>query len=334
MKITVVGSGGWGTALAVMLSKNGNDVTLWSFEKQEFERLNNDRENRAFLPGVLFPEGLKCTDDLSLAEESEIVVMAVPSFAVRATAAKLSEYITDKHIVVNVAKGIEKETTKRLSEIIKEELSAKSEIVVLSGPSHAEEVGRGVPTAIIATSRSKKAAETVQDVFMNENFRVYITDDIIGVELGAALKNVMALAAGICDGLGLGDNSKAALMTRGLAEMVRLGLALGGKEETFSGLAGLGDLIVTCMSMHSRNRRAGILIGEGTPTDKALEKIGAVVEGYYATQSAIQLAKRVGVEMPITAEVYRILFEGADAKESLVKLMARDKRIESNTAWR
>jgi len=334
MKITVVGSGGWGTALAVMLSKNGNDVTLWSFEKQEFERLNNDRENRAFLPGVLFPEGLKCTDDLSLAEDSEIVVMAVPSFAVRATAAKLSEYITDKHIVVNVAKGIEKETTKRLSEIIKDELSAKCEIVVLSGPSHAEEVGRGVPTAIIATSRSKKAAETVQDVFMNENFRVYITDDIIGVELGAALKNVMALAAGICDGLGLGDNSKAALMTRGLAEMVRLGLALGGKEETFSGLAGLGDLIVTCMSMHSRNRRAGILIGEGTPTDKALEKIGAVVEGYYATQSAIQLAKRVGVEMPITAEVYRILFEGADAKESLVKLMARDKRIESNTAWR
>ncbi len=334
MKITVVGSGGWGTALAIMLSKNGNDVTLWSFEKQEFERINNDRENRAFLPGVLFPEGLKCTNDLSSAEDAEIVVMAVPSFAVRATAAKLSEYITDKHIVVNVAKGIEKETSKRLSEIIKEELSAKCEIVVLSGPSHAEEVGRGVPTAIIATSRSKKAAETVQDVFMNENFRVYITDDIIGVELGAALKNVMALAAGICDGLGLGDNSKAALMTRGLAEMVRLGLALGGKEETFSGLAGLGDLIVTCMSMHSRNRRAGILIGEGTPTDKALEKIGAVVEGYYATQSAIQLAKRVGVEMPITAEVYRILFEGADAKESLVKLMARDKRIESNTAWR
>ena len=334
MKITVVGSGGWGTALAVMLAKNGNDVTLWSFEKQEYERLAADRENRAFLPGVLFPEELKCTDDLSAAGDAEIVVLAVPSFAVRATAAKLSQYITDKHVVVNVAKGIEKETSKRLSEIIEEEISAKCEIVVLSGPSHAEEVGRGVPTAIIATSRSKKAAETVQDVFMNESFRVYITDDIIGVELGAALKNVMALAAGICDGLGLGDNSKAALMTRGLAEMVRLGLALGGKEETFSGLAGLGDLIVTCMSMHSRNRRAGILIGEGTPTDKALEKIGAVVEGYYATQSAIQLAERVGIEMPITREVYRILFEGADAKESLVKLMARDKRTESSTAWK
>ncbi len=334
MKITVVGSGGWGTALAVMLAKNGNNVTMWSFEKQEYERLATDRENRAFLPGVLFPEELKCTDDLGAVCDAEIIVMAVPSFAVRATSAKLSQYITDKHIVVNVAKGIEKETSKRLSEIIEEEISAKCEIVVLSGPSHAEEVGRGVPTAIIATSRSKKAAETVQDVFMNENFRVYITDDIIGVELGAALKNVMALAAGICDGLGLGDNSKAALMTRGLAEMVRLGLALGGKEETFSGLAGLGDLIVTCMSMHSRNRRAGILIGEGTPTDKALEKIGAVVEGYYATQSAMQLADRVGIEMPITNEVYRILFENADAKESLVKLMARDKRIESNTAWK
>ncbi len=334
MKITVVGSGGWGTALAVMLAKNGNDVTLWSFERQEYERLAADRENRAFLPGVLFPEDLKCTDDLGPAKDAEIVVMAVPSFAVRSTSAKLSQYITDKHIVVNVAKGIEKETSKRLSEIIEEEISANCEIVVLSGPSHAEEVGRGVPTAIIATSRSKKAAETVQDVFMNENFRVYITDDIIGVELGAALKNVMALAAGICDGLGLGDNSKAALMTRGLAEMVRLGLALSGKEETFSGLAGLGDLIVTCMSMHSRNRRAGILIGEGTPTDKALEKIGAVVEGYYATQSAIQLAERVGIEMPITREVYRILFEGADAKESLVKLMARDKRTESSTAWK
>ena len=334
MKITVVGSGGWGTALAVMLAKNGNDVTMWSFEKQEYERLAADRENKAFLPGVLFPESLKCTDDLSAARDAEIVVLAVPSFAVRATSAKLSEYITDNHIVVNVAKGIEKETSKRLSEIIEEEIAAKCKIVVLSGPSHAEEVGRGVPTAIIATSRSKKAAEMVQDVFMNENFRVYITDDIIGVELGAALKNVMALAAGICDGLGLGDNSKAALMTRGLAEMVRLGLALGGKEETFSGLAGLGDLIVTCMSMHSRNRRAGILIGEGISTDEALKKIGAVVEGYYATQSAMKLAERVDIEMPITREVYGILFEGADAKESLVKLMARDKRIESNTAWK
>lgn len=334
MKIAVIGSGGWGTALAIMLAKTGQDVTIWSFDDKEYERLYNDRENRAYLPGVLFPEGLKCTNDLSVAKGAEIVVMAVPSFAVRATARKLSEYITDGQIVLSVSKGIEKETSKRLSEIIEEEIAAKCDVAVLSGPSHAEEVGRGVPTAIIATSRSKKAAETVQDAFMNENFRVYITDDIVGVELGAALKNVMALAAGICDGLGLGDNTKAALMTRGLAEMVRLGVALGGKEETFAGLAGLGDLIVTCMSMHSRNRRAGILIGQGTPTDKALEKIGAVVEGYYATQSAMELANRVGIEMPITGEVYKMLFEGADPRESLYTLMTRDKKIESETAWK
>lgn len=333
MKVAVIGSGGWGTALAVMLKKNGNDVTLWSFEDKEYERLSNDRENRAFLPGVLFPEGLVCTKDISVAKDADIVVMAVPSFAVRETAKKLSAYISENQIVVNVAKGIEKGTSKRLSEIIEEEIASKCDVVVLSGPSHAEEVGRGVPTAIIATSRSQKAAETVQNVFMNDSFRVYITDDVIGVELGAALKNVMALAAGICDGLGLGDNSKAALMTRGLAETVRLGKALGGKEETFAGLAGLGDLIVTCMSMHSRNRRAGILIGQGVPTEKALEQIGSVVEGYYATQSAMQLAKQVGIEMPITEQVWKMLFEGADPKNALYALMTRDKKKESGTAW-
>ncbi len=334
MKIAVIGSGGWGTALAVMLAKNGNDVTLWSFEDKEYERLARDRENREFLSGVLFPEGLSCTNDLSVAKSAEIIVMAVPSFAVRATAKKLKEYVNENHIVVNVAKGIEKDTSMRLSEVIEEELSGKGKIVVLSGPSHAEEVGRGVPTAIIATSRVKEAAETVQDVFMNERFRVYVTDDVAGVELGAALKNVMALAAGICDGLGLGDNTKAALMTRGLAEMIRLGVAIGGKEETFSGLAGLGDLIVTCMSMHSRNRRAGILIGQGASTEKALEKIGAVVEGYYATQSAHELAKKAGVEMPITEEVYKILFENSNAQEALLRLMMREKKSESDTAWR
>jgi len=334
MKISIIGSGGWGTALAVLLTKNGHSVTLWSFEEKEYEHLKNERENRAFLPGVLFPDELVCTNDISVAKDAEIVVMAVPSFAVRATAKKLSQYISDEHIVVNVAKGIEKDTSKRLSEMTEEEIPAGCDIVVLSGPSHAEEVGRGVPTAIIATSRSKSAAETVQNVFMNESFRVYITDDVVGVELGAALKNVMALAAGVCDGLGLGDNSKAALMTRGLAETVRLGVALGGKEETFAGLAGLGDLIVTCMSMHSRNRRAGILIGEGVPTDKALEKIGAVVEGYYATQSAMQLAQRKGIEMPITAEMHKVLFEGADPKNALYNLMTRDKKSESGTAWK
>lgn len=334
MKVAVIGSGGWGTALAVMLANNGHDIDLWSFEDAEYERLARDRENKMFLPGVAFPENIVCTTDISVAKNAEVVVMAVPSFAVRATAKSLSEYITDEHIVVNVAKGIEKNTSMRLSEIIEEELSGKGKIVVLSGPSHAEEVGRGVPTAIIATSKHKEAAETVQDVFMNERFRVYVTDDVVGVELGAALKNVMALAAGVCDGLGLGDNTKAALMTRGLAEMIRLGSALGGKEETFSGLAGLGDLIVTCMSMHSRNRRAGILIGKGLSTDEALKEVGAVVEGYYATQSAIELANKVQVEMPITEEVYKILFENANAQESLLRLMMREKKSESETAWK
>ncbi len=333
MKIAVIGSGGWGTALAVMLAKSGNAVSLWSFEDKEYERLANDRENRAFLPGVLFPEGLSCTKEISVAKDADMVVLAVPSFAVRSTAKKLSEFVNNGQIVINVSKGIEKNTSLRLSQILEEELPQNAKIVVLSGPSHAEEVGRGVPTAVIATSKDKVAAETVQDVFMNERFRVYVTDDVVGVELGAALKNIMALAAGVCDGLGLGDNTKAALMTRGLAEMIRLGVALGGKEETFSGLAGLGDLIVTCMSMHSRNRRAGILIGQGLTSDKAIEKIGAVVEGYYATQSAMELAKKVNVEMPITEETYRILFEGADAKEALFRLMGRDKKSESETAW-
>lgn len=334
MKVAVIGSGGWGTALAVMLAKKEHQVVMWSFEKSEFERLSNDRENRAFLPGVLFPEGLLCTDDISVAKDAEMIVLAVPSFAVRSTAKKLAPYVGKGQIVVNVAKGIEKETSLRLSEIIEQEVGEGVDVVALSGPSHAEEVGRGVPTAIIATSRSKKAAETVQEAFMNEVFRVYITDDIVGVELGAALKNVMALAAGVCDGLSLGDNTKAALMTRGLAEMIRLGVALGGREETFSGLAGLGDLIVTCMSMHSRNRRAGILIGQGVSTERALEKIGAVVEGYYATQSAIELAHKVGVEMPITEEMYKILFEDAEAREALCRLMLRDKKSESEVAWK
>ncbi|MBQ5777741.1 MAG: NAD(P)-dependent glycerol-3-phosphate dehydrogenase, partial [Oscillospiraceae bacterium] len=207
-------------------------------------------------------------------------------------------------------------------------------VVALSGPTHAEEVALDMPTTIVSACEDIKTAKTVQDAFMNENFRVYVTDDVVGVELGAALKNVMALAAGVCDGLGLGDNTKAALMTRGLAEMIRLGVALGGKEETFSGLAGLGDLIVTCMSMHSRNRRAGILIGQGATSEKAIEKIGAVVEGYYATQSAIELAGKVNVEMPITEEMYKILFEGANAKEALFRLMGREKKSESETAWK
>ncbi len=334
MRITVLGSGGWGTALAIMLSKHGNDATLWSFLHDEFEELSNYRENRRFLAGILSTEGLKMTDDILCVKDAEPVVMAVPSFAVRETAKRISGLVSQSQVIVNVAKGIEKDTSLRLSEVIEQELGMSENIAVLSGPSHAEEVGRCVPTAIIATSRSKKAAEVVQNVFMNENFRVYITDDIISVELGAALKNVMALAAGICDGLRLGDNSKAALMTRGLAEMARLGVALGGREETFSGLAGLGDLIVTCTSMHSRNRRAGVMIGEGYTTEQALDRVGSVVEGYYAVQSAMQLASRVGIEMPITSEIYKILFEDSNAKDALYTLMMRDKKSENGNSWK
>ncbi len=334
LKVTVLGSGGWGTALAIMLSNHGHDVTMWSFLRDEYEELSNNRENRRFLPGVFFPESLKTTDDISCVKEAELIVMAVPSFAVRETARKISGLVSPSQIIVNVAKGIEKDTSLRLSEIIGQELGMSDNIAVLSGPSHAEEVGRCVPTAIIATAKAKKTAETVQNVFMNENFRVYITDDIVGVELGAALKNVMALAAGICDGLRLGDNSKAALMTRGLVEMARLGVALGGREETFSGLAGLGDLIVTCTSMHSRNRRAGLMIGEGRTTQEALEGVGGVVEGYYAVQSAMQLAMRAGIEMPITSQIYKILFENANARDALYILMMRDKKSENSKAWR
>ncbi len=334
MKIRVIGSGGWGTALAVMLANNKHEVTLWSFLKEEYESLSGDRENKQFLPGVKFPDSLKCTDDMSSATDAEIVVMAVPSFAVRSTANKLNAFVKDGQIIVNVAKGIEKGTQKRLSEIIEDEITKDVDVVVLSGPSHAEEVGRCVPTAVISTSKSKKAAEVVQDAFMNENFRVYVTDDVVGVELGAALKNVMALAAGICDGLKLGDNTKAALMTRGLAEMARLSVKLGGKAETLAGLAGVGDLIVTCMSMHSRNRRAGILIGEGNSVEETVKKVGGVVEGYYATESATELANKVSVEMPITQELHRILFDGADARESICALMMRGKKCESDTAWK
>ncbi len=332
MRISVIGSGGWGTALAIMLANNGHDVALWSFLQEEYEALSRDRENKAFLSGVPFPENLETTADMECVRSSELVVMAVPSFAVRETAKKLSAYL-DGQIVVNVAKGIEKGSAKRLSEVIEDEIGTKGTVVVLSGPSHAEEVGRGVPTAIVAASKIKEAAETVQDVFMNDRFRVYITADVVGVELGAALKNIMALAAGICDGLKLGDNTKAALMTRGLAETARLGTELGGREETFLGLAGVGDLIVTCTSMHSRNRRAGIMIGEGLPINEVLEKVGGVVEGYYATQAGMYLASRAGVEMPITEEMHKILFENASPREAMNKLMMREKKSESRGAW-
>lgn len=332
MKITVLGSGGWGTALALLLLDNGNDVTLWSFDSKEAQVLRETREN-PMLKGVPLPDALAITTDFSTVPDSELVVMATPSFAVRATARNVAPYLREETIVVSVAKGIEKDTAKRLTEIIEEEIAGKCPVVALSGPSHAEEVGRKVPTGCVAASKDMKAAEKVQDVFMNPRFRVYTNTDVTGVELGAALKNVLALCCGISDGMGLGDNTKALLMTRGMTEMARLGVAMGGHKETFAGLSGMGDLIVTCTSMHSRNRRCGILIGQGKPVEEAIKEVGATVEGYFAALSAHQLAKKMGVEMPICASAYAVLYEGQPVELVVEQLMTRSKRREVDESW-
>lgn len=332
MKITVVGSGGWGTALALLLLENGNDVTLWSFHEAESNILRETREN-PLLKGVTLPEGLKFTTDLAAVRGCELVVMATPSFAVRGTAAKLKELLDPGTILVSVSKGIEKDSSLRLSQVIQAEVGDKCPVVVLSGPSHAEEVGRHIPTGVVAAADDLKLAEKVQDVFMNQRFRVYTSDDKVGTEICAALKNVIALCAGCCDGMGCGDNTKALLMTRGLAEMARLGVALGGKKESFTGLAGVGDLIVTCCSMHSRNRRCGILIGQGKPVEEAVKEIGAVVEGYYAAANARALAQQVGVEMPIAQAAYEVLYEGRNVHGVVTDLMTRSKRSELEEGW-
>ncbi|MBD5154675.1 MAG: NAD(P)-dependent glycerol-3-phosphate dehydrogenase [Oscillibacter sp.] len=332
MKITVLGSGGWGTALAILLLDNGNDVTLWSFLEKEAQVLRETREN-PMLKGVPLPEELKITTSMDVVADSELVVMATPSFAVRETARKAAPLLREDTLVVSVAKGIEKDTALCLTQIIEEELGGKGRVVALSGPSHAEEVGRRVPTGVVAASHDQAAAELVQDVFMSPRFRVYTNSDVLGVELGAALKNVLALCCGISDGMGLGDNTKALLMTRGMTEMARLGVALGGKKETFAGLSGMGDLIVTCTSMHSRNRRCGILIGQGKSVQEAMKEVGATVEGYYAALSAHQLAEKAGVEMPICQSAYRVLYERQPVQDVVGCLMNRDKKREVDESW-
>ena len=332
MKITVLGSGGWGTALSLLLLDNGNDVTLWSFLEKEAEVLRTTREN-PMLKGVVLPEALKITTSMDVLADSELVVMATPSFAVRETARKAAPLLRQDAVVVSVAKGIEKDTALCLTQIIEEELKGKGRVVALSGPSHAEEVGRRVPTGCVAASTDMAAAELVQDVFMSPRFRVYTNSDVLGVELGAALKNVLALCCGVSDGMGLGDNTKALLMTRGMTEMARLGVALGGRKETFAGLSGMGDLIVTCTSMHSRNRRCGILVGQGKSVEEAMKEVGATVEGYYAALSAHQLAEKAGVEMPICECTYRVLYEGQSVREVVGALMSRNKKREVDESW-
>ena len=332
MKITVLGSGAWGTALALLLLENGNDVTLWSYTEEESAVLRETREN-PMLKGVPLPEALQLTTDMNCVKGCGLVVMATPSFAVRSTARQLRELADPGTILVSVSKGIEKDTSLRLSQAIEEEVQGKCPVVVLSGPSHAEEVGRHIPTGVVAAADDLEIAGKVQDLFMNRRFRVYTSDDKVGTEICAALKNVIALCAGVCDGMGCGDNTKALLMTRGLAEMARLGVALGGRKESFTGLAGTGDLIVTCCSMHSRNRRCGILIGQGKPVDEAIKEIGAVVEGYYAAANARALAQKVGVEMPIAQAAYEVLYEGRSVEGVVESLMLRSKRSELDASW-
>ena len=285
------------------------------------------------LKGVALPKELKLTADLTCVKGCGAVVLATPSFAVRTTARAAAPLLDPGAVLVSVSKGIEKDTSLTLTETIEQEVGDAHPIVALSGPSHAEEVGRHIPTVVVTASKDRSAAEQVQDLFMNERFRVYATDDVVGVELGAALKNVIALCAGISDGMGYGDNTKAALMTRGLTEIARLGVAMGGRRETFAGLSGVGDLIVTCTSMHSRNRRCGILIGKGMPTQQAVKEIGAVVEGYYAAANARTLARKVGVEMPITEAAYQVLYEGKDPRQVIVDLMTRERKHELEDSW-
>lgn len=331
MKIAVIGSGGWGTALAALLRKNGHQVSLWSYHASESQLLRQTGES-PFLKGVPLPEGIGYTTDPACVNGQDMVVMATPSFAVRTTAQAVAPYLDGGSLLVSVTKGIEAETNLRMSQVLEEVTGKKA--AVLSGPSHAEEVIREVPTGCVAACREEAAAKAVQDVFMNGFFRVYTSPDVIGVELGAAMKNVIALCAGVCDGLGFGDNTKALLMTRGLTEVARLGMALGGRMQTFAGLAGVGDLIVTCTSMHSRNRRAGILIGQGVPVQEAMKQVGAVVEGYYAAISGYQLAQKAGVEMPILHQAHQVLLEGKDPAKAMSELMSRGKKGEiEDVGW-
>ena len=329
MKITMLGSGAWGTALANLLCENGHQVTLWNRSAARTAEMAKTRCNPR-LKDVALHETMLFSADVSCVQDCEMVVFATPSFAIRETAKLVRPFLRQDVILVSVTKGIEAETGLRMTQIVEQETGCMA--AALSGPSHAEEVSRNIPTGCVAACTDMQVAERIQDAFMNDNFRVYASTDVIGVELSAALKNVIALSAGISDGLGLGDNTKALLVTRGLTELARLGIALGGRQETFAGLAGVGDMIVTCTSMHSRNRRAGVLIGQGVPVAQAMDQVGAVVEGYFAARSAYQLAKRVGAEMPIVREAYAVLYENKPAAETIQSLMGRDKKPEFEDA--
>jgi glycerol-3-phosphate dehydrogenase (NAD(P)+) len=329
MKVAVVGSGAWGTALAIRLCKNGHDVTLWTFETELISQMETTRCNPR-LPGAQLPQELKISGDYGCVAGCAMVVVAAPSFPIRSVSRGIAPYLDENAVVVSVTKGIEKGSLLRMSEVVAQETGR--EVVVLTGPSHAEEVALNVPTACLSACADKAKAEFVQDAFMADTFRIYTSPDAVGAELGGALKNVIALCAGVSDGLGCGDNTKAMLMTRGLTEMARLGMSMGASKDTFAGLAGVGDLIVTCTSMHSRNRRAGILIGQGKDVQEAMQEVGAVVEGYYAAESAYALCQKQGVDMPIVTAAYQVLYEGASAKDAVLELLHRQKKSEQEDA--
>lgn len=326
--ICILGGGSWGTALAIVLAKKGFNIDLWIRDKKQCEEINSARENLKYLQGVLLPSNINATTDIEKAiRDKKVIVSAVPTHAVREVLKSIKNHLSQENIIVNVAKGIEVNTLLRISEIVKEE-TPEVEYAILSGPSHAEEVARDIPTTLVAASVKKNVAEYVQDIFMTPKFRVYTNPDVIGVELGGALKNVIALGAGISDGLEYGDNTKAALMNRGFVEIARIGEAMGANKMTFAGLSGIGDLIVTCTSMHSRNRRAGILIGQGYTLEEATKSIGMVVEGIKTTKAAYQLSEKYNVTMPITEEIYKVLYKDANVKNAVVNLMLRDKTHE------
>lgn len=333
-KTAVIGAGSWGTALSLVLHTNGNDVTVWSIVEQEIQMLREKHEHVDKLPGVKLPEDITFTTDLKEAiEGKDYLILAVPSVFTRSTAKSMTPFVKKGQVIVCVAKGIEEDTLMTLSDIVEQEIPT-ADVAVMCGPSHAEEVGIGLPTTVVAGARKKSVAEGVQDIFMNEVFRVYTSPDVLGMELGGSLKNVIALAAGMADGLGYGDNTKAALITRGIFEISRLAIKMGANAETLNGLTGIGDLIVTCESKHSRNRKAGMLMGQGYTMKQAMDEVKMVVEGVYSAKAAIALARKYEVDMPIIEEINHVLFDDKTAKDAVRELMLRDRREEhSSLEW-
>lgn len=331
-KTAVIGAGSWGLALAKVLDTNGNEVIVWSRSKENVKMLETYHEHRGKLSGVRLSEQIQFTSDIrAAAEGKDYLILAVPSVYTRNTVLAMTDFLKENQVIVCTAKGIEEGTLLTVSEVVEDVLHAAGKharVAVMCGPSHAEEVGRALPTAVVAGAKKREVAEGVQDIFMNEMFRVYTSPDVLGMELGGSLKNVIALAAGMIDGLGYGDNTKAALITRGISEMSRLALKMGANAETLSGLTGIGDLIVTCQSKHSRNRKAGMLIGQGYTMQEAMDEVKMVVEGVYSAKAAVALAEKYEADMPIIREVNAVLFEGKSPREAVLGLMLRDKKSE------